>query len=102
MRLSAAPPEFSNDEATAEQVMAAFREQFGDAVGDFGRLCGSEDFPTIANAFGAPYFYWFVGSSADIDSAPSNHSPYFAPDLQPTLDQATRAILVSVSPWLMR
>ena len=82
--------------------MAAFREQFGDVVGDFGRLCGSEDFPTIANAFGAPYFYWFVGSSSDINSAPSNHSPFFAPDLQPTLDQATRAILVSVSPWLMR
>ena len=95
-------PEFSNDEAIAEQVMAAFREQFGDVVGDFGRLCGSEDFPTIANAFGAPYFYWFVGSSSDINSAPSNHSPFFAPDLQPTLDQATRAILVSVSPWLMR
>lgn len=94
-------PEFHNDEATTETVMAAFREQFGDAVGDFGRLSGSEDFPTIANAFGAPYFYWFVGSSADIETAPSNHSPHFAPDLQPTLDQATRAIIVSASPWLM-
>ncbi|WP_311475285.1 amidohydrolase [uncultured Corynebacterium sp.] len=94
-------PEFHNDEATADTVMTAFRKNF-DEVGDFGRLSGSEDFPTIGNAFGAPYFYWFLGSVKDIDGAPSNHSPYFAPDLQPVLDRSIQAILVSTSPWLMR
>lgn len=93
-------PEFYNDDSTAETVMAAFRENF-DHVGDFGRLSGSEDFPTIGNAFGAPYFYWFMGSVEDIENAPSNHSPYFAPDLQPVLDRGAMAALVSVSPWLM-
>lgn len=93
-------PEFWNDEDTAETVLAAFREQFGDQTSDFGRLSGSEDFPTIANAWGAPYYYWVVGSS-DNPNAPYNHSPRFAPDLDPVLDLSTRAILAGISPWLM-
>ena len=94
-------PEFWNDEDTTETVMAAFTEQFGDQARDFGRLSGSEDFPTIANAWGVPYFYWVVGSNADPD-APYNHSPKFAPDLDPVLDLSTRAIIAGISPWLMR
>lgn len=94
-------PEFWNDEETAETVLAAFREQFGDQTSDFGRLSGSEDFPTIANAWGVPYYYWVVGSSDD-PNAPYNHSPKFAPDLDPVLDLSTRAILAGISPWLMR
>ncbi len=94
-------PEFWNNEEATETVMAAFREQFGDRAGDFGRLGGSEDFPNIASAWGAPYYFWFVGSSADIENAPMNHSPQFAPDLQPTLDVATRTILTGLSPYLM-
>lgn len=94
-------PVFSNHEAPTNTVMAAFKEQFGEQVGDFGRLCGSEDFPTIAEAWGAPYFYWAVGSKKHMDGEPYNHSPKFAPDLDPVLDLTTRTILAGVSPWLM-
>ena len=94
-------PEFWNDEDTTETVMAAFAEQFGEQTRDFGRLSGSEDFPTIANAWGVPYFYWVVGSNDD-PNAPYNHSPKFAPDLNPVLDLSTRAIIAGISPWLMR
>lgn len=96
-------PEFWNDEYTAETVLAAFHEQLGDQTSDFGRLPGSADFPTIANAWGAPYYYyyWVVGSS-DNPNAPYNHSPKFAPDLDPVLDLSTRAILAGISPWLMQ
>ena len=41
-----------------------------------------------------------VGSS-DNPNAPYNHSPKFAPDLDPVLDLSTRAILAGISPWLM-
>ena len=53
------------------------------------------------NAWGAPYYYWVVGSS-DNPNAPYNHSPKFAPDLDPVLDLSTRAILAGISPWLMQ
>ncbi len=95
-------PEFWNNEDAAELVMAAFSDQFGDRAGDFGRLGGSEDFPNIASAWGAPYYFWFVGSSDNIATAAPNHSPQFAPDLQPTLDVSVRAILTGVSPWLIK
>lgn len=95
-------PEFYNNEEATDTVMAAFREQFGDRAGDFGRLGLSEDFPNIAGAWGAPYFFWFVGCNEDLSKAAPNHSPQFAPDLQPTLDVATRTILTGLSPYLMK
>ena len=94
-------PVFSNHEEPTEKVMAVFREQFGKRAGNFGRLSGSEDFPTIAEAWGVPYFYWAVGSKKEMEGAPANHSPLFAPDLDPVLDHSTRTILAAVSPWLM-
>lgn len=95
-------PEFWNNEEITETVMAAFQEQFGERAGDFGRLGGSEDFPNIASAWGAPYYFWFVGSNEDITKAAPNHSPQFAPDLQPTLDVCVRTILTGLSPYLMK
>ena len=94
-------PVFSNHEEPTEKVMEVFREQFGKRAGNFGRLSGSEDFPTIAEAWGVPYFYWAVGSKKEMEGAPANHSPLFAPDLDPVLDHSTRTILAAVSPWLM-
>lgn len=44
----------------------------------------------------------FVGSSDNIATAAPNHSPQFAPDLQPTLDVSVRTILTGMSPWLMQ
>lgn len=105
------PPEFRyydrfpftrNDAASTEQVRAAFDEYFeADAV-DMEPLAGSEDFSIVPNAFGAPYVYWALGGFADHEHAPGNHSPNFVPDLQPTLDRGMEAIIVAVSPWLMR
>ena len=72
----------------------------------------SEDFSTLPDAFGVPYSYWFVGSvdpetyraaeargtvSSDI---PANHSPFFAPAIDPTLHTATKAQLLAALAYL--
>ena len=72
----------------------------------------SEDFSDIPTALGAPYTYWGIGgidpvayqSAADhgqIDQdIPVNHSPAFAPVIQPTLDTGTQALVVAEMAWL--
>ena len=60
-----------------------------------------EDFSIIPDALGVPYTYWGVGGFADWENAPGNHSPTFAPDLQPTLDRAAEAMIVAAAAWLV-
>lgn len=57
---------------------------------------GSEDFGALPDAIGVPGVYWFFGGipAEVIDSpepTPSNHSPFFAPALEPTLTTAITA-----------
>lgn len=67
----------------------------------------SEDFSHIPDAFDAPYSYWALGC-VDPDSyqaarqrgtvtqdIPVNHSPRFAPVLQPTLDTGVQALVTA-------
>ncbi|MGW1053100.1 amidohydrolase [Streptomyces sp. NPDC002521] len=84
-----------NDAATDAAVAAVHREVFGaDTVFDPGPAMGSEDFPELALG-SIPYAYWFVTTTPPqvwdqapgdtvpekFAAVPSNHSPYFAPDL---------------------
>lgn len=105
-------PLTNNDPGVTETVTTALTEHFGDAVTRATPATASEDFSTIPDAFGTPYTYWFVGSadpeayqaaqargtvSAEI---PANHSPFFAPVIDPTLETATRAHLVAALAYL--
>lgn len=93
-------PLTSNDANVAARVGAAFGEHFPERVMDLGRVTASEDFSRIPDAFGTPYFYWGVGGfAADVD-APPNHSPFFAPLVQPTLDTGTSALVVASLAYL--
>jgi len=104
------PPEFryydqypltsNHDEPTA-RVRAAFDAYFGEDSVDMAPVPASEDFSVIPDAFGCPYTYWGLGGFKDWKNAPGNHSPFFAPDIQPTLDRGTEAIVVAASPWLI-
>ena len=89
-----------NDDAVTDRVRAAFDGYFGDDSVDMPAAPASEDFSIIPDAFGTPYCYWGLGGFADMDSAPGNHSPKFAPDIQPTLDRGAQAIVVAASAWL--
>ncbi|NNN36791.1 amidohydrolase [Streptomyces sp. S3(2020)] len=89
-------PATVNDAETDRRVADVHREVFGEGtVFDPGPAMGSEDFSRLA-ADGQPYSYWFVTTTpaeiwdaapggddlmARLDALPSNHSPYFAPDL---------------------
>jgi hippurate hydrolase len=76
------------------------------------QLTASEDFSDIPAALSVPYTYWGIGGidpdtygraagagriSRDI---PVNHSPRFAPVLQPTLDTGTQAMVTAALAWL--
>ncbi|SIQ35919.1 hypothetical protein CAFEA_01830 [Corynebacterium afermentans subsp. afermentans] len=45
----------------------------------------------------APSACW----KTDGENAPGNHSPSFAPDLQPTLDRAAEAMIAAAAAWLV-
>ncbi|MDO5512003.1 amidohydrolase [Corynebacterium sp.] len=93
-------PLTSNDPASTSRVRAAFEGWFGERVVDMEPVSASEDFSVIPDALGTPYCYWGLGGFADQATAPGNHNPAFAPDLQPTLDNGVAAIVVAASAWL--
>ncbi|MDO8120316.1 amidohydrolase [Isoptericola sp. b490] len=93
-------PLTSNDPDVTDTVTAAFRAHLGAGrVVDLGRVPASEDFSVIPDAFGTPYTYWGVGGFPPGAGVP-NHSPLFAPLIQPTLDAGTEAIVVAAMAYL--
>jgi hippurate hydrolase len=106
------PVTVNEPEATA-RVNAAFAAEFGaDKVLEPGALSGSEDVGNLATAAGVPLVYWMLGGAdpAIVNAAiaagtfeadiPSNHSPFFAPLAQPTIDTGVRAVVVAAREWL--
>lgn len=106
-------PPTINDDAATTRLSAAFRRAFGDtAVIDPGMFTGSEDVSWFARDTGAPLVFWFWGgvdpelyarASADgtIDrDVPTNHSPYFAPVLHPTIERGVETLVVAAREWL--
>ncbi|MDR3663406.1 MAG: amidohydrolase [Mycobacterium sp.] len=101
-----------NDDAVTTRAHEAFVEHFGDRALTIPAVSGSEDFGDIPNALGVPYTYWMFGG-IDPDAytraataqriaqdIPVNHSPTFAPVIQPTLDTGTEALVVAAMAWL--
>ncbi|MEX5237041.1 amidohydrolase [Kocuria arenosa] len=88
----------------------SLRTVLGAALGEENVLdrpaqMGSEDFGHLPDALGVPGVYWFFGGMSDeaVDGdapVPTNHSPFFAPVVEPTLSTgvtaATSAILSRV------
>lgn len=105
-------PLTDNDADVTAQVTATFTELFGpEQVIEPPRVMGSEDFSDIANGVGAPYSFWlfggadpalFEGDEAIRTDLPVNHSPHYAPVIQPTLDTGTAALVAAALRWLGR
>jgi hippurate hydrolase len=88
-----------NDEAATERVAGAFTGFFGtDRVKLAPPVTGSEDFGIFGDRGGFPYVYWLV-SGTDTDEH-SNHSPFFAPILDPTLSTGVEALVTAARLWL--
>ncbi|MGB5934952.1 MAG: amidohydrolase, partial [Ornithinimicrobium sp.] len=86
----------NDEELTAEALGVLGVELGGDKVGTVPPSMGSEDFGHLPQAIDVPGVYWFFGGTADelVDSddpVPFNHSPYFAPVIEPTLSTGVRA-----------
>lgn len=101
-------PLTDNDEDANAAVTKAFADYFdAGVVRPASPATASEDFSEIPDAFGIPYVYWMIGcadaekyrraeEAGTVNSdIPANHSPNFAPVIDPTLEIATKAQVIA-------
>jgi amidohydrolase len=109
-------PAVVNDEAASARVSEAFASGLGQGlVIDPGPVTGSEDVGLLATAAGAPCVYWLLGGAdpalftnitslaeaeAIVRTQPSNHSPLFAPVIEPTLQTGITALTTAARAFL--
>ncbi|WP_321931319.1 M20 family metallopeptidase [Paraburkholderia guartelaensis] len=102
-----------NDDATTARLRKAFEAWFGERAYETQPAAASEDFSVFGREWGVPYAFWFVGgtdpevyaqarAAKKLNEIPSNHSPKFAPVLDPTLRTGLEAMLCAAAAWLGR
>lgn len=91
-----------NDPATTDTVVSVLRGALGEDNVTVGNpLMGSEDFGWLGESIGVPTVFWHFGGMPEADpEGPTNHSPYFAPALEPTLSTGVTAAASTVLRWL--
>lgn len=100
-----------NDAQTTERVRAAFDAHFGARAYETDPVAASEDFSVFGREWGVPYAFWFIGGTdpdtfrkalqeKKLNEIPANHSPKFAPVLDPTLRTGLEAMLCAAGAWL--
>ena len=105
-----APPTV-NDMASATILKTAFEGYFGDRTIGSDPFGASEDFSYLASACGAPYVFYMYGcidakqwdeaeQAGMIGDIPHNHSAFFAPVIQPTLETGVDAFAVAALTFL--
>lgn len=94
------------DDGAMQAIAAVFRAHFGAerVVESPSPLAGSEDIGIFGTTAGVPTAFWFWGgyeqqrfeeAAAAGKPVPSNHSPEFAPVLEPTLRTGIEALTVA-------
>ena len=109
-------PAVVNDEAACARTLRPLRS-VSPVIVDPGPVTGSEDVGLLATAAGAPCVYWLLGGAdpSGFDGAttidevaarsrdlPSNHSPMFAPVIEPTLSTGIGALTAAARIWLQQ
>ena len=107
-------PVLVNDPAESTRLTDVFNQSVGLTL-DPGPVTGSEDVGVFATAAGVPCVYWFLGGSDPalfagvttieeargiVDGLPSNHSPFFAPVVEPTLRAGITALTTAARTYL--
>lgn len=104
-------PSTINDETTVSMLKNTFVPYFQDNMAEKGLDTASEDFSILATAVGAPYVMWFFGgvdaqtwenakAEGKIEELPINHSPFFAPVIEPTLRTGVDAMALGALTFL--
>lgn len=106
-------PVVVNDQAALTKTLDAFAAWLGpENILEPGAGAGSEDVGTLATAAGAPLSYWLLGgtdpslfttgdmSDPALRTVPSNHSPHYAPVIDPTLSLGVTALITAARTWL--
>jgi hippurate hydrolase len=101
-----------NDADASARVADAFRQHFSaDRVREVEAASASEDFGSFGTEWKVPSMFWFVGgtdpdvyakakAAGEINKIPTNHSPYFAPVMHPTLETGVETMVVGTLAWL--
>jgi len=101
-----------NDKASSKRVVDAFRSHFGaERVRETRPAPASEDFGSFGSEWHSPSVFWFVGGTDAqvyakakegnrLNELPVNHSPNFAPVIDPTLRTGVEALVVATREWL--
>jgi amidohydrolase len=109
-------PAVVNDAVAVARTRPALATVAGNhRIFDPGLITGSEDVGLLASAAGAPCVYWLLGGAdpaefagahsaedvmARVAQLPSNHSPLFAPVIEPTLTTGVAALVAAARTWL--
>lgn len=104
-----------NDADALGKTLHAFAEWLGDdKILDPGAGAGSEDVGILATSAAAPLSYWLLGgtdpslfttgdmSDPALLTVPSNHSPHYAPVIEPTLTIGVTALVTAARTWMPR
>ncbi|MFP5073207.1 amidohydrolase [Pseudonocardia nantongensis] len=115
IRVTESFPPVCNDADAVERTRGALATVAALPVVDPGPVTGSEDVGAFAVAAGAPCVYWLLGGAdpasfegcSDVErirervaDLPSNHSPRYAPVIEPTLSTGVAALVAAAREWL--
>lgn len=102
-----------NDEFVAHKIAESFGKVFKEKFNPNRPVSNaSEDVSILASSVGKPCCFWFFGGVDEkkwekaekegrlLEDIPSNHSPYFAPVIQPTLKVGIEALCVAALTFL--
>src|SRR6202049_4136860 len=102
----------TNDPDATRRVRDAFRAHFpADSVQETNPTMASEDFGSFGAEWQVPSVFWFVGGvdrdvyakakrDGTIGALPTNHSPFFAPVIHPTVETGVETLVVTALAWL--
>jgi amidohydrolase len=109
-------PVLVNDHDAGARTIAGWDRDLGAGLTvDPGPVTGSEDVGMLATAAGVPLVYWLLGGADPaafagvtdreglqrvVRDLPSNHSPQFAPVIEPTLTTGVKALVSAARTWL--
>ncbi|KAJ5776797.1 hypothetical protein N7520_000043 [Penicillium odoratum] len=113
IKLTFSSPATINDGKTIVALKETFQLYFEKNLVEMELPTASEDFSLLATAVGAPYVMWMFGGidpetwdeaveKGTQDTLPSNHSPFFAPVLQPTLKTGVDAYALAALTFLQK